>query len=142
MADVTSWLISGRNGGAWNGASGIVSSAASADPRTAIGYAEAWDIFSSNHGSFAGQSVDGTAILLTFTLNGDADLDRQVNLNDFNRLSANFGQPNRSWVHGEFNYDGSVNLDDFNLLAANFGQSVAAPMGSRAGASAALEELL
>ena len=122
-ADVRAWLIAGRDGGTWDGDGGIVSSAASMNPATAIGYAEAWDIFNSNHNTFAGQSVDGTAVLLTYTLNGDADLDRQVNLNDFNRLAANFGQASRSWVHGDSNYDGAVTLDDFNLLAGNFGQS-------------------
>ena len=126
-ADVRAWLVSGRNGGTWDGAGGIVSSSASMNPATAIGYAEAWDIFNSNHNTFAGQSVDGTAILLTFTLNGDADLDRTVNLNDFDRLASSFGQANSTWVRGDFDYDGNANLNDFNLLAANFGQSTAAP---------------
>jgi hypothetical protein len=131
-ADVRAWLIAGRNGGSWDGASGIVSSAAFTNPSTAIGYAEAWDLFNSNHGNFAGQTVDGTSVLLTFTMNGDADLDRQVNLNDFNRLAASFGSTSGEWSTGDFTYDGSVTLDDFNLLAANFGQGTSAPAAGSA----------
>jgi hypothetical protein len=135
-ADVRAWLIAGRNGGSWDGPGGIVSSAVSSIPRSTIGYAEAWDLFHSNHNTFAGQSVDGTAVLLTFTLTGDADLDRQVNLNDFNRLASNFGSASGDWSRGDFNYDGNMNLDDFNLLAANFGQ-----LASPAARSAADEKV-
>jgi hypothetical protein len=55
---------------------------------------------------------------------GDANHDGQVNLADFNILTANFGQSNRSFSQGDFDYDGIVNLQDFNLLAARFGAAV------------------
>jgi hypothetical protein len=71
--------------------------------------------------------VDDTAVLVKFTRYGDANLDGQVNLADFNALAANFGQSNRFWRQGDFNYDGTVNLQDFNRLAANFGLSAAGP---------------
>jgi hypothetical protein len=58
-------------------------------------------------------------------LPGDANFDGTVNLQDFNRLAANFGSTGTWWKHGDFNFDGNVNLADFNLLAANFGQSAA-----------------
>ena len=62
---------------------------------------------------------------------GDANLDGNVNLNDFNVLATNFGQSNRTWEQGDFNEDGTVNLNDFNLLAANFGKTIVpAPPGS------------
>jgi hypothetical protein len=51
---------------------------------------------------------------------GDATLDGIVNLDDFNRLAANFGQIG-GWRQGDFNNDGQVNLGDFDLLAAHFG---------------------
>ena len=60
-----------------------------------------------------------------FFLQGDANHDGAVNLNDFNALAANFGQSNRNFSHGDFNYDGTVNLQDFNLLAARFGAALA-----------------
>ena len=46
-----------------------------------------------------------------------------MDLQDFNRLAANFGATGARWDDGDFNYDGVVDLLDFNRLAANFGQS-------------------
>jgi hypothetical protein len=47
-------------------------------------------------------------------IGGDATLDDAVNLADFNVLSANLGQGDRSWQTGDFNRDGLVNLSDFS----------------------------
>jgi hypothetical protein len=104
-------LRSGYNAGAWNG-SGIMSSAAAADPGFALGY-----------------RLNSTADVLDvrYTRYGDADLDRAVTLSDFDVLAANFGQAARHWHEGNFNYDDIVNLDDFNLLAANFGLVASGP---------------
>jgi hypothetical protein len=54
---------------------------------------------------------------------GDANFDGVVNLQDFNRLAANFGGNGLWWGRGDFNFDGQVNLPDFNALAGNFGAS-------------------
>ena len=55
---------------------------------------------------------------------GDANNDGTVNLLDFNRLAANFGQSPRTFSQGDFNYDGVVNLLDFNVLASRFGTAI------------------
>jgi hypothetical protein len=115
-------VISGHNGGLWNGG-GINSSAAASTPGTGVGYAEASDVLAPTGGMFAGEFVDGTAVLVRFTRYGDANLDGVVNLSDFNRLAANFGTTGTVWARGDFNYDDLVNLSDFNRLAANFGLS-------------------
>jgi hypothetical protein len=91
-------------------------------PGHALGYAEASALGLT---SFSGQDVDDSAVLIKFTLAGDANLDGAVNLIDFNKLASNFGQSGRFWFDGDFNYDGQVNLIDFNLLAGNFGQTLA-----------------
>jgi hypothetical protein len=65
-------------------------------------------------------------MLVRYALDGDADLSGGVNLADFNRLAANFGQTNKQWVDGDSTYDGLVNLADFNALAGNFGMFAAA----------------
>jgi hypothetical protein len=63
------------------------------------------------------------------------DLNGQVNISDFNILSANFGQSvSKGWDQGDLTYSGQVNIGDFNLLSANFGQSDA---GSAVAVSAA-----
>jgi hypothetical protein len=59
-------------------------------------------------------------------LAGDADRDRDVDLDDFNILATNFGASGKTFSQGNFDYDpaGNVNLDDFNLLAGRFGVSL------------------
>ena len=59
---------------------------------------------------------------------GDADLNAEVNLNDFTILASNFGLAS-NWLGGEFNGNGLVDLNDFTLLATNFGTSSATIVG-------------
>ena len=118
---------SGYANGSWSG-TGISSSTAAANPGYALGYAESSALFTNFPATFGGQSVDDTAVLLGYTLYGDANLDGQVNLQDFNRLASNFGASGSGvWSQGDFNYDGNVNLQDFNRLASNFGLSASGP---------------
>ena len=123
IAQVTSLVASAYNGGAWTGP-GITSSTAAGVTTHGIGIGEAGTLGIT---LFAGQSVDGTAVLLRYTRYGDATLDGLVNLADFNRLAANFGGTGKFWFEGDFTYDGNVNLADFNRLATNFGLSAAGP---------------
>ncbi|MFW6153724.1 MAG: DUF4350 domain-containing protein [Planctomycetota bacterium] len=57
-------------------------------------------------------------------LPGDADLDGDVDLDDFVILKSNFGTVGALWSEGDFNADWVVNLDDFVILKANFGATV------------------
>lgn len=127
IASIQALLTSGYAAGAWNG-NGINSSTAAATTGRALGFAESTDLFSTFPATFLGQTVDNTAVLIRYTLYGDADLNGNVNLEDFNRLASNFGQSGRRWSQGNFDYNNVVNLDDFNQLAANFGQSLAGPL--------------
>ncbi len=124
LAGVISGIATGSAGGLWNGL-GINSSAAAANSSTALGVAEAGDLLSEFPAIFSGQTVDATSVLIRYTLRGDADLNGQVNLDDFTRLAAGFGSSS-SWSSGDSNYDGATNLDDFTALAANFGSSLPA----------------
>jgi len=123
LPTVRQYIASGYNAGAWDGA-GINTSRGNSST-FGIGYVEASDIFTSFPTTYVGHSVDSSTLLVAFTRYGDANLDRVVNLNDFNRLAANFGSTSAVWSQGDFTYDGVVNLDDFNRLAANFGLSAA-----------------
>ena len=113
---ITQLLAEGYNGGTWNG-NGITSAVAqsvalnAANPnKTAIGFAEASALGVS---SFDGQLVDSTAILLKYTLAGDANLDGKVHAQDCDDLASNYGKQSRTWLQGDFNYDGQVNSLDF-----------------------------
>ncbi len=121
-------IRNGYAGGSWTG-NGIISSIADFVAGSfAVGYAESSAIFSTFPATFAGQQVDNTAVLVRYTRYGDADLNKTVNLNDFNRLAGNFGQSNTVWSQGNFNFDSVTNLSDFNRLAANFGQTASPVM--------------
>ena len=50
---------------------------------------------------------------------GDADLNRQVEFDDFLTLSANFGRQG-GWSQGDFDADGEVSFADFLILSQNF----------------------
>ena len=79
----------------------------------------------------ADAATSRSAATLT-ALPGDADLDLDVSINDFNALASNFGKSSgMTWADGDFDFDGGVSINDFNLLAGNFGKSVA-PVGLRA----------
>lgn len=73
----------------------------------------------------SGSDSDHLVRNILLTEFGDANLDRSVNLTDFNILAGNFGLTGRGWALGNFSGDliGRVDLTDFNLLAANFGFS-------------------
>jgi len=110
--------------GAWTGG-GITSTTAAAVAldgsnihKTAVGFAEAGDL---GIGTFSGQAVDNTTLVLRYTLSGDATLDGAVNTGDFNALALAFNQSGKIWSNGDFNYDGFVNALDFNAIATNFG---------------------
>ncbi len=123
LLDVKNQILSAYAGGTWTGP-GITTSNGNSG-NFGVGYAEASDL--TTIPAIFG-TVDSTTVLARYTRYGDADLNAVVNLDDFNRLAANFGQSNRFWSQGDFNYNMIVNLDDFNLLAANFGLS-AGPNG-------------
>jgi hypothetical protein len=140
LSDVRSLLRAGFGGGLWNG-NGITSSWAAAAAvgahKTALGYGESSTVLGASGGTFAGQSVDGTAVLLKYTLSGDANLDGKVDTLDFNSLAASFGGSGKFWTQADFNYDGTVDTLDFNSLAANFGGTIAGDAGGAGSAGSA-----
>jgi len=77
---------------------------------------------------FFGNPLPADASFSFFFMQGDANLDRRVDSDDFNILATSFGLSGRTFSQGDFNYDGTVNSDDFNILAGKFGQSVAPSM--------------
>ena len=129
---IQGYIKNGYNGGNWTGTSpnGVITSAnAAAAPakNTGIGYADSAD----------GQGINTVpnTVELTYTLYGDANLDKQVNSADLQRLLAFFNTPG-SWDQGDFNYDGNVNSADQQLILFTFntalGNQAAPATGSTA----------
>jgi hypothetical protein len=115
-------IQSGYNNGSWNG-TGIMSSSAQTSPvKTAIGYAEASNLFGSFPTIYAGQTIDSTTIVTRFTVAGDANFSGKTDIQDFNRLASNFGKTNKTCYDGDVDDHGTGNLMDFHILAAAFGK--------------------
>jgi autotransporter-associated beta strand protein len=116
IASIATLLKTGFNGGAWNGAGGIVSSAVAGNPGYSVGYADSAD--SGNPAGLASGTLE-----VAFTLIGDADLNHTVNGIDFGILAANFNKTVTGWDKGDFDYNNIVNGIDFTALAANFNKA-------------------
>ena len=61
---------------------------------------------------------------LTAYLRGDTELDRNIDITDFNRLASNFDPDGatapHSWLEGNFDADNAIDITDFNFIASNF----------------------
>jgi autotransporter-associated beta strand protein len=134
FALVQSKIKSGYNGGDWMG-SGIFSSAAASNPGKAIGFAQASEILGPSGGPFMGQVVDGTSMLVRYTLAGDTDLNGTVDFNDLAKLAQSYNVTDGTtrWSSGDFNYDGNTDFLDLAMLAQNY--NTALPSAAIPGAS-------
>jgi autotransporter-associated beta strand protein len=126
MADtaVRTLLQAGYNGGAWNGATGIVSS--SVDSETSVGYATQAQV-----GVTAFKGVTGLVagdVLVKYTYAGDANLDGKVDIGDLGLLAGAWQQSGKTWFDGDFTYNGIVDIGDLGLLAGNWQKGVGNPL--------------
>jgi hypothetical protein len=113
-------IVQAADGGKWD-KTGLTSSLAAANSSTyGLGYAEASTLGLT---TFDGVTLGGNAVLVKYTLLGDANLDGTVNFNDFSIMQTHYGQAG-DWSEGDFNYDGSVNFDDFSIEQNNYGQTI------------------
>ena len=104
-ADLRADIIAGRNGGGWNGTTGITSSTAAAAGGTrAVGYLVAGD---------------GSATV-SFAAPGDTNLNGSVDVFDLVAVNSagKYGTGTAAvWSQGDFNYDGVTNV--FDLVSIN-----------------------
>ena len=80
--------------------------------------------------SFYGQTADSSAILISYTYMGDADLNGRVDGSDYSRIDNGYLQHLTGWGNGDFNYDGVINGSDYTLIDNAFnlqGAANAAP---------------
>ena len=103
-------LVAGRGAGGWDGATGIMSSAAAA--ASAAGEARTLGWIDSGAGAFT----------VAFAAPGDTDLDGQVDILDAANLlgSARYDAGEAgTWSAGDFNYDGVVDVLDAGEFVAS-----------------------
>ena len=101
-----------------------------------LGYAESAALVPVTGGTFAGQDVDPTAILVRTTLFGDATLDGVVDFNDLVKLAQNYNTTDGApplVVDGDFTYDGVVDFNDLVKLAQNYNTAIPTAADSRRG---------
>jgi hypothetical protein len=119
-------IASSRNGGGWDGAGILSSRARGSNDYTTLALGEAGDVLSlSGHqtANWNGQTVDSSTVLVKYTYGGDANLDGQINIDDYSNIdsSAAVGGQLKGWFNGDFNYDGEINIDDYSIIDGNIG---------------------
>jgi autotransporter-associated beta strand protein len=120
LTNITNQIKQGFNAGAgyWNGAAGIVSSAAAASSGdlTALGSRL------SPGGLVDGISTTTNDVLVKYTYYGDANLDGTVSGADYQQIDMGYGMHLTGWSNGDFNYDGVVDGSDFSLIDNAYNQ--------------------
>lgn len=141
---IRGYLFSAYTGGAWIG-DGITSSIATTTPRRTVGYSESSGLFAAFPATFAGAPVDSTAVLVRYAANGDANLDRKVDISDLGLLAGSWQQSPRNHNHGDFNFDRAVDITDLGIFATSWQTvlpSAAAAFGPAPVGDAAQEGML
>jgi hypothetical protein len=127
LASVVDQIKSARAAN-WTGP-GIGSSAAAVVPNAAVAVAEASTLLgltAGQTGTFMGQTVDSTSLVLRFTAVGDATMDGTVDFLDLAKLAQSYNTAVGvgAWGQGDFNYDGVVDFLDLAAMAQNYNSSI------------------
>ena len=124
----------GRNPltGTWDGTSGITTSQTEATTgiltSLAVGTgAELRGLGPTDTELFGGQTIDGDSTIVMYTYGGDADMDGDLDGDDYFYLDSNVlaSETIFGWHQGDFNYDGRLNGDDYFILDSNILQAQA-----------------
>jgi autotransporter-associated beta strand protein len=135
-------IASGRGDGSWNG-TGLVTSDpdATVNGRTTLAVARAEDIGYAG-GTFGGQNVNRGDVIVFYTWGGDADLNGELNGDDYFFIDSNILTQNPGFNNGDFDYNGEINGDDYFVIDSNitFAQN-SPPFVPGASAASGLSEL-
>jgi len=140
LMNIKAWAKAGYNGMTWTG-NGLTSRAAAVNALLyGIGYAQNDQLFAP-FSLFAGQPVDGKAVLARFTYAGDVNLDGAVDDNDVAILGLYYdgGAVNTHyWSRGDiFGYDGRVDDNDVSVFGLTYGLGVGSPLSGAGGGDGA-----
>jgi hypothetical protein len=84
----------------------------------------------------AGRPTTQSSTASFFSLAGDANRDRIVDVTDLGILATNWQGAGKIFSQGDFNYDGKVDVTDLGSLATNWQRSLPTPSPSPSAASA------
>jgi hypothetical protein len=133
FASLTSQIALARgDSAAWDGPAGITSSTtATTSGLTTVGIAEAAAIYGlapTETIIVAGQTADGTSVVIKYTYAGDANLDGVVDGGDYGAIDNNVQIPGADgYFNGDFNYDGLIDGGDYGIIDNNI-QAQGAPL--------------
>jgi Ricin-type beta-trefoil lectin domain-like len=127
VTTLTNQIASGYTSGTWSGTTGIVSSAAAADP-TALHTLGVLGVTSTT--TFDNQTANNGDVLVKYTYYGDADLNGKVDGNDYSLIDYGYAHHLTGWSNGDFNYDHSIDGSDYALIdnAFNSQSPIGVPM--------------
>ena len=128
---ITEWVRSGFNDYSWNG-TGICSGEAANDGNQirALGVL---DNRLYEYTEWSGQTgLDGNEVLVKFTWYGDADMNGEVNYDDYLQWEGGLGGSGTGWLYGDFDYNGEVNYDDYLLWEGALGSQTGILSGAAA----------
>lgn len=132
-ADVEEHVRDARNGGLWDGTSGITSTEARFNPssNTTLGVMSSDDykLFHGDDATFDGLPLTTPAVLVKYTYYGDANFSGAVDFDDYVQIDVGFNTGRTGWSNGDFNLDGTINFDDYVLIDVGF-NTQASPLRS------------
>ena len=118
MSSIANWIVSGRNGGTWDGM-GIGNSAHASAIRglAAILNDGGAGVVRATLGAHA---ADVNSILIKETWLGDGDLSGQIDGDDYFRMDSGYLGGKLGYLWGDVNYDQAVNGRDYFALDRSF----------------------
>jgi autotransporter-associated beta strand protein len=122
---ITSQVAAAYNYGNWNGPSSNFSSTAAGTDSTHL---TAIGVETGISGTFQGQAVTASDVLVKYTYYGDANLDGKVDGSDYSLIDAGYASRDilTGWQNGDFNYDGVIDGSDYSLIDNAFNNQGAA----------------
>jgi hypothetical protein len=117
LATLADQIVSGRNGGTWNG-NGLTSSSIASLQNTTLALVDNGDL---GLGTFNGVAVTGNSLIVTRALLGDADLSNVVDAGDFDIWYKHVGVFTSSYAAGDLDLSGVVDAADFDVWYKHVG---------------------
>jgi len=110
--------------GTWSGAGITSGTAAAVEFLSGLAVSDTSDASYPSPQSFNGELLESYAVVVRHTYVGDADLDGDVDGDDFDNYLLGYNDQNvYGWFYGDFDHNGQINGDDFDLYLAGFNQN-------------------